>query len=150
MRENILALRRLLAERYRLDRELRETAARLPATAGRGDIDERNAERIKLAVSELTEANQNVVADTFERRQGIDTRQLLDLLDRIGGRKKLRFDSLAEAAAFTADLRAFGQELQNYSSFSSFSDWSFAEKSYFSGVRTILDDFEPLVVYVPD
>jgi hypothetical protein len=150
LQNDLLALRQLLVERYQLDRELRQTTSKLAEIANRADLDDKTSRRVKRSTNKVTANYQDVAADTYERRQAVDGPKIIEALGRISGRSGLQFSSLTEVARVVEDMRFCSAGLQKYGTLSPFLNWAIDEQNYFRSARSILQLFQPLVVYVPD
>jgi hypothetical protein len=135
VRNDFAVLRSRLLERYAIDRELRDSVSKLREAANRSDLDSATSQRIKLAVENVIDDQQDVAADTYERRYAVDTQNLLDALNRLSGRPPiLQFSSLADARAFVADLQTCSAELDKYTFSSPFLNWRSNENRFFTSI----------------
>jgi hypothetical protein len=102
-------------------------------------------------VGSVIDDQQDIAADTYERRYAVDTQNLVDALNRLSGRLAiLQFSSLADAHAFVADLQTCSTELDKYTFSSPFMTWRSNENRFFTSIGSVLKKFEPIVVYVPN
>ena len=142
VRNDFAMLRSRLLERYAIDKHRPERAR------NRTDLDPAtNSQRIKLAVGSVIDDQQDVAADTYERRYAVDTQNLVAALNRLSGRPTiLQFSSLADAHAFVADLQTCLTELEKYAFSSPFLAWRSNENRFFTSIGSVLKKFEPIAV----